>query len=146
MRWTAAFLVAGAACASSGSALAAARGECFALAKGVRAGEFLTAEMAESIPCRDERPDLPLAFDRDAGAPVAKEDLPAGTYLGQIALRLGRIARAGETLQLVIRHGPVIVEREVRPIRSLRAGERGFVRAADGEVLTARFVDAGSAE
>lgn len=146
MRWTTALLVTVAACASGGPALAAVRGECFALAQGVGAGEFLTAEMAQAIPCREERPDLPLAFDRDAGAPVAKEDLPTGTYLGQLALRPGSIARAGEALQLLIRQGPVIVEREVRPIRSLRAGERGFVRAADGEVLTARFVDAGGAE
>ncbi|KPL68255.1 hypothetical protein SZ64_09055 [Erythrobacter sp. SG61-1L] len=124
----------------------AGEAQCLALAEDVAAGEFLTAEMAEATPCREERPGLPLAFDHDAGAPLASAAMPSGTYLGRIALRPGAIAGAGQKLQLVVREGPVIITREVSPVRSLRAGERGFVRSADGEVLAARFLDTGSAE
>ena len=127
---------------SGGPALAQAQeGDCHTLQRGVAAGDFVTAELAERVPCQADQPRLPLTFDRDVGAPMAGEDLPAGTYLGRLVLKPGSIAPAGSRLQLVIRKGPVIVEREVSAIRPIRAGDRGFVRAADGQVLSARFVD-----
>ncbi|HTN14564.1 MAG TPA: hypothetical protein VL094_07135 [Sphingomonadaceae bacterium] len=135
-----------AACFGGGTVGAAEPGKCLALVQGVGASAFLTAELAEPAPCRKERPRLPLGFDRDAAAPFATEALPAGTYLGPMMLKPGPIAPAGEALQLLVREGPVIVERQVRPIHPMRAGERGFVRAEDGTVLAARFVDAGATQ
>lgn len=135
------------ACCLSGPALAQAQvGSCHALLQGVAAGDFLTAELAEPVACREEQPHLPLAFDRGANAPMAVEDLSAGTYLGRLVLKPGAIAPAGSTLQLVVRTGPVIVEREVSAIRSIRAGRRGFVKAGDGQVLSAHFVDGAGAQ
>lgn len=146
MKRGAIMLLAVTACFGGNAASASQLGECLALAQGVGAGEFLTAELAEPAPCRDEAPRLPLIFDRDARTPVASEALPAGTYLGRMALKPGPVAPAGKALQLLVREGPVIIEREVRPLRPLRAGERGFVRAEDGTVLAVRFVDGEAAQ
>ncbi len=146
MKRGAIMLLAVAACFGGNAASAREPGECLALAQGVGAGEFLTAELAEPAPCRDDALRLPLTFNRDAAAPFATEALPAGTYLGRLALKPGPVAPAGKALQLLVREGPVIIEREVRPLRPLRAGERGFVRAEDGTVLAVRFVDAGAVQ
>ncbi|HZF46849.1 MAG TPA: hypothetical protein VEZ26_10960 [Sphingomonadaceae bacterium] len=132
-------------CCLGGPALAEDEG-CHALRRGVAAGDFVTTELAKPVPCQVEQPRLPLAFERSANAPVAVEDLPAGTYLGRLALKPGAIAPAGGTLKLVIRTGPVIVEREVSAIRPIRAGDHGFVKAGDGQVLSARFVDGAAAQ
>jgi len=86
-------------------------------------------------------PAWPLPFAREGAAPRAGEALPAGSYFGRLVVNPGALAPAGSRLHLVIRKGPVIVEREVSAIRPIRAGDRGFVRAADGQVLSARFVD-----
>lgn len=133
------------ACGLGGPALAEDE-RCHALRRGLAAGDFVTGELAEPVPCQSEQPRVPLAFDRGARAPVAGEDLPAGTYLGRLALKSGTIAPAGSTLQLVIRIGPIIVEREVSAIQPIRAGQRGFVKSGDGQVLSARFVDGAAAK
>ncbi len=126
----------------AGAALHAETGTCLALERVIRAGEFLTAEAAGETPCRDRQPTLPLSYDRDARAPVATAAIPAGTYLGHLVLAPGPIAAPGDKLALVIRSGPVTITREVSPLRPARAGERVFVRTADGDVLAARFAAA----
>ena len=103
-------------------------------------GEFLTRELAEETPCREEQPRLPLRYDRAAGAPVASEGLAAGTYLGHLTLAAGEIAAVGDKLRLVVRNGPVIIVREVSPIRAVRSGDPAIVKTGDGKIITARFV------
>ncbi|WEK46130.1 MAG: hypothetical protein P0Y56_14060 [Candidatus Andeanibacterium colombiense] len=126
---------------ASSAALADA-GQCLTLRSPVPTGGFLTPEVVEEVPCREDRALLPLRYDRGAKAPVAAEDLASGTYLGRISLRPGTIAAAGEKLQLVIHEGPVTIIRDVVPARAVRDRERAFVKTEDGQVLTALFVAA----
>lgn|GEM_PF-1164558 len=120
----------------------AAPAPCLALKQGVAAGDFIHRDLASEVPCRADEPTLPLRFDRVARAPMATEPLPGGTYLGRIALHPGEILAAGTPLTLLVRTGPVTVERVVRPLAPSRAGGRIFVRGDDGTVFAAPFAAA----
>ena len=112
---------------------------CLALAVPVEIGEFLSLDMATETACHAEAPRLPLRYDRRAGAPAATAPLSAGTYLGRIALKPGAVFGFDKAMRVVFRQGPVIVQREVHLLAPVRAGQRTFVRASDGEVFSARF-------
>lgn len=47
--------------------------------------------------------------------------------------------RPGETISLTTRAGPVRVARDVEALQAARAGQRLFVRAADGTVMSVRY-------
>lgn len=115
---------------------------CLALSADIAPGEFLGSGQVQTVPCAGDAPALPLVYHRKAGAPFATAALPAGTYLGPLALARGQVFPAGETLRIAYRNGPVAIEREVRLMAPARPGERALVRAEDGTVLVLPFVAA----
>lgn len=115
-------------------------GECYALAAPVAAGDYIDRSDVSAVACREQPSDAPLAYDRNARALRAAAALAAGDYLGPLVIDAGRVARPGEELVLVIREGPVTIEREVSPVSPVRSGEDGFVRAEDGTVFAATYI------
>lgn len=125
------------ACAASARAES---GACLVLSQPLGAGDYLASRHVQETPCRADAAPPPLAYDAAARATVATQPMARGAYLGRVLLDDAAIAKAGEALNLLVRSGPVIVEREVRPLRAVRAGGQALVRTADGEVIDARFV------
>jgi hypothetical protein len=130
---------------ATGAASVSAR-ECVELTQGTLAGDFIGEAQARNCPCRDDAPPAPLGFDRSVGAPYAAADLPAGTYLGPLALRPGPVFAVGAELRIAFRSGPVAIEREVRLLAPARGGERALARAQDGTVFSARLIASTPAE
>jgi hypothetical protein len=116
-------------------------GECYALAVPAAAGEYIDGSDVNAVACRDEAAAAPLAYDRSVRALRADAAMAPGDYLGPLVIDDGNVARPGEKLVLVFREGPVTIEREVRPLAAMRSGEAGVVRAEDGAVFTATYVE-----
>ena len=113
---------------------------CFALRHNLAAGDYVTEQTVTAAPCQATIPaSLPLRFDPTAGAARADAPLAAGTYLGPLALREGRIVEQGRSLTLAITAGPVRIERRVAAMQSARSGHALFVRTAEGAILAAPF-------
>jgi hypothetical protein len=114
--------------------------ECYALATPVAAGDYIGRSDVHAVACREQASAAPLAYDRATRALRADAALAAGDYLGPLVIEAGRVARPGEELVLVVREGPVMIEREVSPVSPVRSGEEGFVRAEDGTVFAVTFI------
>lgn len=114
---------------------------CFRTAADVRPGEVLRAELVEAAECSDEPVAAGLAFDRARAAPVARDGIAAGTYLGAVRPVPDDRVAAGTRMAFVTGEGPVIVEREVMTLQPGRAGGRIFARTSDGEVIAAPVLE-----
>lgn len=111
---------------------------CFALAGPVAQGALLRPSDLAEAACDDE--DLGSAavrLDRRTGAVRAAGALPAGAYLGRIAVPTPPDIARGEPLTLVSTAGPVRIERQAVALQNGLNGRRAFVRDADGQVFTA---------
>lgn len=133
-------------CAGSGRPVSAQEtaslpdGRCAVLNQNVNAGDYLYSELTSPTPCRSDKAQVPLTFDRRTKAPVASEALSSGTYLGSIVLRSGKIFTARDVLQLRFNDGPVAIERQVSPLAPVRAGQSAVFRSQDGETFFAQLV------
>lgn len=113
---------------------------CFATARDVPQGAVLRAEDLVAVDCREDSTRTRLGYDRAARAPVANAPLAAGTYLGRVAPPSGAMVAPGEQLTLRSSAGPVIIERTVTALQLGRSGGRLFVRDAQGQVFSVRYV------
>lgn len=115
---------------------------CLALVAAVPRGAPIAAGEAETVACDPARRAAPLAFDARAGLVRAAGDLPAGAYLGRLALGPRPAVVRGARLTLVAAVGPVRIEREVIALQDGRSDRRLFVRDGDGQVFAARLAAA----
>lgn len=113
---------------------------CLALAIPLDQGDYLDSAGATDTPCRSESPLPALRHDPRAGAPFAAAPMPAGTYLGRLTLREGRVVTPGTPMRLVSAAGPVVIERTVSTLQPARAGQRVFAAGADGTVVASRLL------
>jgi flagella basal body P-ring formation protein FlgA len=115
-------------------------GDCATAARDLPAGAAIAAIDLTPTACRRDAPRPALRYDARNGAVVATAALPAGAYLGRVALFAGarRIAQ-GEALVLRSSIGPITIERPVTAMQPGRSGERLFVRDAEGNVFPVRL-------
>lgn len=129
--------------AIAGLAMAAAeapQAACVATARDIAAGEQISADLLVPVDCRTRARNARWArFDRASGSLTARQALPAGTYLGRLPAAAAPLVPKGARLVLRASAGPAIVEREVTTLQPARAGQRVFVRDADGNVFAAAF-------
>jgi flagella basal body P-ring formation protein FlgA len=112
--------------------------ECFALRQNLAEGSHVAGQDLLPVACRPgAQPPLPLRYDSAAGTPRSTAALPAGTYLGPLALRPEPVVEKGQKLTLAIAAGPVRIERTVEALQSSRSGRAIFVRTGDGQVVSA---------
>lgn len=112
---------------------------CFELNRPVTAGEALGRSQARVVACDPAKVRARLAYDREAGAPVAFAALPAGAYLGPALLPAVLPYPRGSAMTLRTRVGPVTVDRTAALVQSGRAGRRAFARLSDGRIIAARL-------
>ena len=110
--------------------------------------KVLTAQAPNSIPdpadfqgvaCPERG--LRPAFRHDANRGFVRVARPLER--GEIVLRYAQFAtdgvRPGQTLLLRFVSGPVQIEREVVALQAARPGQRLFVKAGDGQILSVRY-------
>jgi hypothetical protein len=114
-----------------------AAGECKELAAPVARGALLAAADARSVPCDGNAPQHAVQYDRRHGVVRAAADLPAGAYLGRVALPAEAGIERGAALTLVSTVGPVRIEREVVAVQPARPGGKIFVRDEEGGTFAA---------
>lgn len=89
-------------------------------------------------PCTANRPAF-LRFDREDHRLAATHDLPAGSYLGRVAVPAAAAVKRGDDLRLVSKIGPVTIERAVTAVQPGHDGRRVFVRDPDGQVFAVKL-------
>lgn len=114
---------------------------CFRTVADVRPGEVLRAELVEAAECGSGPVAPGLAYDRARQAPVARDGIPAGAYLGAVRPVADDGVAAGSRMAFVTGEGPVLIEREVVALQPGRTGGRIFARTADGEVIAAPVLE-----
>lgn len=114
---------------------------CLELETGLQAGSAVQAFATRSVGCDPARDRADLYFDRLYGVVRAGSDLPAGAFLGQIALPAEAFADTGETVTIQFEIGPVRIERSVEALEASPGADRIFVRDADGHVFAVDTTD-----
>ena len=85
------------------------------------------------------RPEPAFRYDPAARAVRARRAIAPGEVVAAYAdFGLDSIA-PGQPLLLAVMAGGIRVERQVRAVQSVRAGQRLFVRSDDGELMSARY-------
>ncbi|WP_298303631.1 hypothetical protein [uncultured Erythrobacter sp.] len=111
--------------------------QCFVASNPIAEGEFVTASLVAEAPCENGGAAEIVGYDRQALAPVARQTIASGTYLGPIRpAREQRLAKGKEVL-LVTGAGPVTITRTVTTMQTAREGSNVFIRTSDGEVFPA---------
>jgi flagella basal body P-ring formation protein FlgA len=122
------------------SANVAEAGPCVATQRAVAAGAHLTAADLQTVPCRDGVLVAEIAYSAETRSAVARQMLPAGTYLGRLYADSSVILPKGSRVVLRAVAGPAVIEREVVTLQPARSGQRVFVRDADGRIFAVPLI------
>ena len=114
---------------------------CVRTVRAITAGSSpAPGDFAPALACRrSAHPNF--RYDAVSGAAVATRDLAVGELLPSVAAAVQVVARKGQDLRLRERIGTVTVERGVTAAQAGRAGQRIFVRTADGAVFSAMIAE-----
>ncbi|HYD85981.1 MAG TPA: hypothetical protein VEA80_00760 [Vitreimonas sp.] len=111
---------------------------CLRASRAIAAGEPITAADTSSAICETVAP-APVRYDRVNGVLSADAPLSEGAYLGPLLPGAGPATTEGAPMTVIVRAGPVTIERSVRAAQAGRAGDRLFVRAEDGAVFSVDY-------
>lgn len=110
---------------------------CYIANSDLRAGEVIGSSDVAPGDCLSETVRPPLAYDRIRMAPIARQPISKGTYLGPVRAAPGTLVAPGQRLVFRTFEGSVLVEREVSAMQAGRSGSALFARTEDGEVIAA---------
>ena len=111
---------------------------CFAAGRSLGPGQALRASDLVADDCASGGP-TSLRYDRRHGIVRTARSIEAGELLGPIAPLPADIVEQGATLTLVVRSGPITIEREVHAAQSAATGGALFVRDREGRLFSAPF-------
>jgi hypothetical protein len=114
---------------------AAEPGTCYAARADIPASTAIERALLAEVACTREAADGWLVHDAATRTLFARDDIPAGTYLGHVRPGSVGTVAAGAKLVFRTREGPVTIEREVVALQPARGGRPVFARTRDGEVL-----------
>ncbi|WP_164119048.1 hypothetical protein [Sphingorhabdus sp. Alg239-R122] len=113
---------------------------CYSLAAAVMGGAIIQRGDVTESACDGRKGPRAVYFDRRHMVLRANGDLNAGTFLGNVRIPAKPVVDRGTDLVFRFRQGPVAVERHVRTIQAGRSGERLFVQAQDGTVMSVPYM------
>lgn len=116
-------------------------GTCYAAGSDIPAGIALERAMLAEVACTRETAGRWLAHDAASRTLFARNDIPAGTYLGHVRLAAPGTVAPGSRLVFRTGEGPVTVEREVTALQPGRPGRHLFARTQDGEVVRSKLAE-----
>jgi len=112
---------------------------CFAAAHNIASGSIISKSDVTQAQCSSEPVASALSFDRQAQAPIAAQEIFAGSYLGPISPASDAQLARGANVVLVTGGNGVRVSRSVSTLQAGRAGQMVFVLTMDGQVFAVPF-------
>lgn len=115
---------------------------------GMRCLKALTVIAAGTVPedesfavaaCPSRTPAPAFRHDEVARFSRLARDVAAGEIVRRYPEFGSDVVRPGQRLTLVIKAGAISLERQVEALQPARQGQRLFVRASDGQVLSAEY-------
>jgi flagella basal body P-ring formation protein FlgA len=96
-------------------------------------GDFATAD------CGAGHPAPAVRYDAAVQSARLSRPLAAGEVIPGFPSSMMADVVPGQTLYVQVRVGPVVVQREVTALQPASPGQKLFVRAADGTVMSVRY-------
>lgn len=112
---------------------------CMRATHTLAAGAVATAEDFLPVACGDTKPASGLRYDAAQHAARLVRSLQPGDVVAAVPAALLATVRPGDTLYVQVHVGPVVVQREVQALQAAKPGQKLFVRAANGTVMSARY-------
>jgi flagella basal body P-ring formation protein FlgA len=95
----------------------------------------------ERVACPDGKLDNPYRYDAALGIARLARPVAQGEIVRAAPEFGASMIRPGDVLELVSAAGSVRIERDVEALQAARPGQRLFVRAHDGQVISVRYED-----
>lgn len=115
--------------------------DCLRALGPVEAGSIARSDAFARVACPDGKTENPYRYDAVLGLARLAHPLGEGDVVRSFPEFGLAMIRPGDTLELVSAAGAVRIERDVEALQAARPGQRLFVRARDGEVLSVRYED-----
>ncbi|GIU68062.1 hypothetical protein [Candidatus Phycosocius spiralis] len=113
---------------------------CVAAKRRIEVFEAIWKEDLVVSPCPRDKVSAVL-WERNRHVLMARQAIAKGTLLGRISSRPKPIAVEGDRLNMIVRFGPIAIERPVTVLTASRHGSPILVRSIDGKVFSANFED-----
>lgn len=120
---------------------AASEPACLRVLAAVDAASVPREEAFERVACPDGKLDSPYRHDAASGIARLARAIAPGEVVRAFPEFGLRMVRPGDTLELVSAAGAVRIARDVEALQAARPGQRLFVKARDGQVLSVRYED-----
>ena len=121
------------------AALPAQAATCVRATHALAAGAVPSAEDFAAADCGSEHPARAVRYDAAQRSARLSRPVKADEVIAAIPAAMLAGVVPGQTLYVQIRVGPVVVQREVTALQPASPGQRLFVRAADGTVMSVRY-------
>ena len=112
---------------------------CMRATHALTAGAVPTTRDFVAVSCGETKPSTVVRYDRALRAATLTHALQPGDMVAAIPASLMAGNSPGERLNVQVHVGPVVVQREVEALQPANPGQRLFVRAADGTVMSALY-------
>lgn len=112
---------------------------CMRATRALAAGAVPTTRDFVPISCGDAKPIAAVRYDPGLRAVRLFHALQPGDVVAAIPASLMAGVAPGETLYVQVHVGPVVVQRKVEALQPAHPGQKIFVRAADGTVMSVRY-------
>jgi len=103
------------------------------------AGAVPTPKDFAPAACEAVKPAAVTRYDTTLRAARLSRALQPNEVIAAIPAAMMAGVSPGDTLSVQVRVGPVVVEREVEALQPAHPGQKLFVRAADGTVMSVRY-------
>lgn len=107
--------------------------------RALAAGKVPAAADLASADCGAGHPAAAVRYDAALRAARLSRPLQADEVIAAIPASMMADVVPGQILYVQIRVGPVVVQREVTALQPASPGQKLFVRAADGTVMSVRY-------
>ena len=121
------------------AALPAQAATCERATHALAAGAVPSADDFSAADCGAEPPAPAVRYDTAQRSARLSRPLAQGEVIAAIPSSMMAGVVPGQTLYVQIRVGPVVVQREVTALQPASPGQKLFVRAADGAVMSVRY-------
>jgi hypothetical protein len=113
--------------------------QCLAALKPLPAHAIPADAAFRQVDCPASGVGRAFAYDAVASVSRVSHAIAAGDIVARYPEFGARMVLPGDTLSLVVVSGSTRIERKVEALQAARPGERLFVRAADGDVLSVQY-------